>query len=177
MLFFFTKIWYIDAGDKMKNIKIGFASDHRGYPLKEKLIEYFKKNKNIASIIDCGTNSTDSCDYPDYAYKLGKILQDGEIDFGIAICGSGIGISIALNKMHGVYCAKVNNALEAKYTRLDNDTNAVAFSGDTSFEEAKIIVETFINTEFSNLERHINRINKVKKIEGNELWQNLYYMY
>ena len=153
----------------MENIKIGFASDHRGYPLKEKLITYFKKKEIITSIIDCGTNSSDSCDYPDYAYKLGKIIQDKEIDFGVAICGSGIGISICLNKMKGVYCAKVNNALEAKYTRLDNDTNVVAFSGDTAYEEAKMIVETFISTEFSNLERHINRINKVKNIEGKEI--------
>ena len=151
----------------MKNIRLGFASDHRGYELKEKLINYFKKQDNIADITDCGTNSSESCDYPDYAKVLGKLIQSNEIDFGIAICGSGIGISIALNKMKGVYCAKVNNALEARYTRLDNDTNAVAISGDTSLEEAKKIVENFINTEFSNLERHKKRIDKVKKIEEN----------
>ena len=103
----------------MKKIKIGFASDHRGYELKQKLIDYFKKEKDISDITDCGTNSTDSADYPDYAYLLGKEIQDKNIDFGIAICGSGIGISIALNKMKGVYCAKVNNALEASYTRLE----------------------------------------------------------
>ena len=151
----------------MKKISIGFASDHRGYLLKEKLIDYFRNNENILSITDCGTDSDDSCDYPDFAFKLGKIIQTKDIDFGIAICGSGIGISIALNKMKGVYCAKVNNALEARYTRLDNNTNAVAFSGDTSFEEAKKIVDTFINTGFSNLERHQKRIDKIKKIEEN----------
>ncbi|MBQ8891868.1 MAG: RpiB/LacA/LacB family sugar-phosphate isomerase [Bacilli bacterium] len=151
----------------MKKVSIGFASDHRGYKLKEKLIEYFSKDENILSITDCGTDSIDSCDYPDFAYKLGKIIQDKEVDFGIAICGSGIGISIALNKMKGVYCAKVNNPLEARYTRVDNDTNAVAFSGDTSFDVAKEIVETFITTEFSGIDRHQKRIDKVKKIEGN----------
>ena len=149
----------------MNRIKLGFASDHRGYLLKEKLIEYFKHDENILDITDCGTNSSDSCDYPDYALKLGKLIQSKEVDFGIAICGSGIGISIALNKIKGVYCAKVSNALEARYTRLDNDTNCVAFSGDTSFLEAKKIVDTFINTEFSKLERHQKRIDKVKKIE------------
>ena len=153
----------------MKNIKIGFASDHRGYELKEKLIDYFKKQNYITDITDCGTNSTDSCDYPDYAKILGQELTNKTIDFGIAICGSGIGISIALNKIKGVYCAKVNNALEAKYTRLDNNTNAVAFSGDTNFNEAKNIVETFINTEFSDIERHQKRIDKVKEIEGSNL--------
>ena len=152
----------------MKNIRIGIASDHRGYLLKEKLIDYLKKQENIIDITDCGTNSTDSVDYPDYGYTLGKLIQSKEIDFGIAICGSGIGISIVLNKMNGVYCAKVNNALEARYTRLDNDTNAVSFSGDTNIEEAKKIVDAFINTDFSNIERHKKRILKLKQIEEQE---------
>lgn len=153
----------------MEKIRLGFASDHRGYILKEKLIEHFKKSEDIVDITDCGTNSEDSVDYPDFAYKLGKEIQSNGVDFGVAICGSGIGIGIALNKMKGVYCAKVSNALEARYTRLDNNTNAVSFSSETSFEEAVLIVETFIHTDFSNLERHLNRINKLKKIEENNL--------
>ena len=149
----------------MKKIKLGFASDHRGYELKEKLINYMKKQEDIIDITDCGTNSNESCDYPDFAYLLGKEIQSGGVDFGISICGSGIGISIAMNKMKGVYCAKVNNALEASYTRLDNNTNCVAFSSNTSLPEAIKIIDTFIHTEFSNLERHQKRIDKVKKIE------------
>ena len=151
----------------MKKMKLGFASDHRGYELKEKLIDYFKKQEDILDITDCGTNSFESVDYPDYAYLLGREIQSGSVDYGVAICGSGIGISIALNKMKGVYCAKVSNALEARYTRLDNDTNAVSFSGNISFKEAVQIVETFIHTEFSNIDRHSKRIEKVKKIEEN----------
>ncbi len=150
----------------MKKIKLGFAADHRGYKLKKDLIDYFKKQDDIIDITDCGTDSENSCDYPDYAKILGKEIQLNDIDFGIAICGSGIGISIALNKIKGVYCAKVNSALEAKFTRLDNDTNCVSFSGDTNFDEAKKIVDTFIHTEFSNIERHKNRIAKVKQIES-----------
>lgn len=150
----------------MEKLKLGFASDHRGYELKEKLINYFKKQDGITSISDCGTNSNLSCDYPDYAYLLGKEIQNGEVDFGIAICGSGIGISIALNKMKGIYCAKVNNALEAKFTRVDNNTNVVAFSSNTSFEEAILIVDTFIHTKFLHEERHQRRIDKVKEIES-----------
>ena len=149
----------------MKKIKLGFASDHRGYTLKQELINYFKKQDYILDITDCGTNSSDSCDYPDYAYLLGKSITSKEVDYGVAICGSGIGISIAMNKIKGVYCAKVNNSLEAQYTRLDNDTNCVAFSANTSLEEAILIVETFFKTDFSNLERHQRRIDKVKKIE------------
>ncbi len=68
--------------------------------------------------------------------------------------------------MKGVYCAKCNNALEARYTRLDNNTNAIAFSGDTPLKEAIMMVENFITTDFSNAERHQRRINKIKKIEG-----------
>ena len=150
----------------MEKIKIGFASDHRGYDLKEKLLDYFKTQTDIQSIIDCGTNSNASCDYPDYAYLLGKAIQSKEIDFGIAICGSGIGISIALNKMKGILAAKVNNALEANYTRLDNNTNVVCFSGNTPFEEALKIVDVFIHTKFSDLERHKRRIEKIMKIES-----------
>lgn len=146
-----------------KEIKLGLASDHRGYKLKNELINYLKNNYEI---IDCGAFNNDSCDYPDFAYQLGKKIVNNEVDFGIAICGSGIGISIALNKVKGVYCAKVNNSEEARYTRLDNNTNCVAFSENTNFEEAIKIVETFINTEFSNLEKHIRRINKVKEIES-----------
>ena len=98
-------------------------------------------------------------------FTLGKAITSKEVDYGVAICGSGIGISIAMNKIKGVYCAKVNNSLEAQYTRLDNDTNCVAFSANTSLEEAILIVETFFKTDFSNLERHQRRIDKVKKIE------------
>ena len=150
----------------MEKIKLGFASDHRGYDLKEQLIDYFKKQDDVLDITDCGTYSTESCDYPDYAYSLGKLIKKQAVDFGISICGSGIGISIVMNKIKGVYCAKVNSALEARYTRLDNNTNCVAFSSETSLEEAILIIDTFIHTEFSNLERHINRIEKVKKIES-----------
>ena len=151
----------------MEKIKLGIAADHRGQELKEELIKYFKHHEKVLEVVDYGTDSKESCDYPDYAKLLGLEIQDKSIDFGVGICGSGIGISIALNKIKGVYCAKCNNALEARYTRLDNDTNAVAISSDTPLKEAIMIVETFVTTEFSNQERHIRRINKVKEIEGN----------
>ena len=151
----------------MKKIKIGFAADHRGYELKQQLIDYFKKQDYIIDITDCGTNSNDACDYPDYAYLLGKSIITNEVDCGIAICGSGIGISIALNKIKGVYCAKVSSAIEAQYARLDNDPNCLAISATIPLKEAILIVETFIKTDFSNLERHKLRISKIKKIEEN----------
>ena len=144
-------------------MKIGIASDHRGYKLKEKLKkELLKRNYEI---IDYGTYSEESTDYPDYAFKLGENVRNKNVNFGIVICGSGIGISIACNKVKGIRCAKVVNSAEAKVTRLDNDANIVAFGEKTSIEDALNIVETFITTPFSNLEKHVRRINKIKKYE------------
>ncbi len=144
-------------------MKIGIASDHRGYELKEKLKEALIKENY--EVIDYGTNSKESTDYPDYAFILGENVVNKNVDYGVAICGSGIGISIACNKVKGVRCAKVTTKEEAEVTRIDNDSNIVAFGEKTSFEEALEIVKTFINTKFSNLEKHNRRINKIKAYE------------
>ena len=144
-------------------MKIGFASDHRGYQLKKYLIEELEKNYEIE---DYGTYSEESVDYPDYAFILGKNVVNKNVDFGVAICGSGIGISIACNKVKGIFCAKVSNKEEAYYTRNDNNSNIVAFSEKTNTEEALEIVKTFIETPFSNEERHLRRINKIKEYEA-----------
>lgn len=144
-------------------MKIGFASDHRGYKLKKELINELKKDNY--EIIDYGTDSEESTDYPDYAFKLGENVAKKNVDFGVAICGSGIGISIACNKVKGIRCAKVSNKEEAEVTRIDNDSNIVAFGEKTSFDEAIAIVKTFINTESSDLEKHKRRINKIKEYE------------
>ena len=144
-------------------MRIGFASDHRGYKLKNELMEYLKDKYEL---IDVGTYTTESCDYPDYAKALGEKILNKEVDFGVAICGSGIGISIACNKIKGIYCAKVSNYKEAEYTRNDNNTNVIAFGETMDLEEAKKAVETFINTPYSNLEKHNRRINKIKELEN-----------
>ena len=144
-------------------MKIGFASDHRGYRLKEYLKNELEK-KNY-EIIDYGTYSEESTDYPDYAFKLGENLVSGEVDFGVAICGSGIGISIACNKVKGIRCAKVETKEEAKITRIDNNSNIVAMSEKVKKEDALEIVETFIHTDFSDLEKHHRRVNKIIEYE------------
>ena len=146
-------------------MKIGIANDHRGYELKKYLEE--ELTKLGYEVVNYGTDSTESVDYPDYAFKLGTEVVNKNIDFGVAICGSGIGISIACNKVNGVRCAKVSNKDEAKYTREDNDANIVAFGEKTSNEEALEIVKIFINTRFSNLEKHERRITKIKNYEEN----------
>ena len=143
-------------------MKIGIASDHRGFKLKEQL----KKNLNY-EFIDYGTNSEESTDYPIYAFKLGEAVANKEVDYGVAICGSGIGISIACNKVKGIRCAKVSNKEEAMYTRNDNNSNIVAFGEKTTLEEAIDIVKTFVETQASIEEKHQRRVNEIIEYEEN----------
>lgn len=146
-------------------MKIGLASDHRGFKLKKYLTEQlYLQNYEI---IDFGTNDEESTDYPDYAFALGKAVVSKDVDYGVAICGSGIGISIACNKVKGIRCAKVSNKEEAKITRIDNNSNIVALSEKTSEIEALEIVKTFIETSASSEEKHIRRINKIINYEEN----------
>lgn len=142
-------------------MKIGIASDHRGYELKE----FLKNNLTGYEVVDYGTNSSDSVDYPDYGILLAEKVKNKEVEFGIAICGSGIGISIACNKVKGVRCSKVSNVTEAEHTRNDNDANIVALSSETKKKLALKIVQKFLSTPFSNDERHIRRIEKINKYE------------
>lgn len=144
-------------------MKIGIANDHRGYELKQYLKERLQELGY--EVLDYGTFSTDSVDYPEYAFKLSTNVVEKNVDYGIAICGSGIGISIACNKVNGIRCAKVSNVEEAKYTRIDNDANIVALGEKIEKEEALEIVKTFIETPFSNLEKHVRRINAIKEYE------------
>ena len=144
-------------------MRIGLASDHRGYNLKNELIE-FLENEGY-EVEDCGAFNNESTDYPDYAFKLGESVANKDVDFGVAICGSGIGISIACNKVKGVRCAKVNNIEETIATRVDNDSNIVAFGEKMPLETAKEIVVTFINTKTSEEEKHVRRRNKIKEYE------------
>lgn len=138
---------------------IGIASDHAGFELKEKL----KKELKDYQIIDYGTMVDTSVDYPDYAFKIGESIANKGIKLGILICKTGIGMSIACNKVRGVRCAKVDNVEEAKLTRLHNNSNVIAISALN--KNALEIVKTFLDTEFSNEERHMRRINKITEYE------------
>lgn len=142
-------------------MKIGIVSDHRGYDLKNKIL----KNINNIEFVDLGTYSKDSIDYPDYAFKLCEMINNKELDLGIAICGSGIGMSIACNKVRGIRCARVTTIKDVKVTRNDNNTNVIAFSSEINFNKVRRMIEEFINTPFSNDERHNRRINKISEYE------------
>lgn len=145
-------------------MKIGITNDHRGVVTKEYLVSYL--NGMGYDVLNYGTDTTDSVDFPDYAYKLGKAIINKEVDLGIAICGTGIGMSIVLNKMKGVVCAKVSNSSEAILSKAHNNANVIAISEELAEEVTKDIIDKFINTPFSNIDRYINRNNKIMRIEN-----------
>ena len=143
-------------GDKMK---IGIANDHRGYLIKEQIYDFLK---NLGyEVVNYGTDTNEAVDYPLYAFKIGEAVAKKEIDLGILICRTGIGMSIACNKVKGVRCAKVDNVEEAALTRLDNDSNVIALSYVKDIKEIKEIIKTFIEIKFSEETRHIRRINLI----------------
>lgn len=135
-------------------MKIGIGSDHGGYLVKEEIKKYLKDKYEL---IDFGTTSTDSVDYPKYAFLVGEAIQKKEIEKGILICTTGIGMSIACNKVHGVRCAKADNIEEARLTREHNNSNVIALSAKKGIEEIKQMIDIFLTTEFSNEERHSRR--------------------
>lgn len=141
---------------------IGLTSDHRGYRAKK----FLKDSLYMYDVIDYGTDNEDSVDFPVYAKKLGKALQEGEIDLGIAICGTGIGMSITLNKMKGIYCAKASSVSDAILSRAHNDANVIALSEEMPEELMLEVVNKFIETPFSNVNKYIRRNNIIKEIEN-----------
>ena len=146
-------------------MRIGLASDHRGFNLKENLKDKLKELGY--EIIDCGTYTNESSDHMDYAFKLGDKVVNKEVDYGVAICGTGIGMSIACNKMKGVRCAKVDNNNDVVKTRLDNDSNVISFGENTPVEKAIEWINLFISTPKSMEERFIRRRNKLQQYEEN----------
>ncbi len=142
-------------------MKIGIASDHRGVILKEKIKNYLNSKYQI---IDYGTNSIESVDYPQYAYKIGEAVHDKKIDLGILICGTGIGMSIACNKVKGVRCAKVNDKEEAFLARNHNNANVIALS--EKITDYKEIIDTFLTTNFSDEEKHHRRVEMIDNYDN-----------
>ena len=146
-------------------MRIGIANDHRGVDAKEIISKYLIEKGY--GVVNYGTDTKDAVDFPDYAYKLGKGVLNREVDLGIAICGTGIGMSIALNKMKGIYCAKVSKESEAVLSKAHNNANVIAISEETDKDLMLSIIDKFISTPFSNIDRYINRNNKIKDIENN----------
>ena len=143
---------------------IAIACDHGGFELKAAIKEYLT-SQNIA-FIDMGCDSASSVDYPIYAEKVAKAIQNGECDRGILLCGTGIGISIAANKFKGIRAAVCTDCFTAEATREHNDANVLCMGGRVVGEGLAIkITETFLHTPFTGGERHVRRINQVRQIE------------
>ena len=148
-------------------MKIFIAADHLGVELKNELIEYLNNNNNIETQeIDIPNSDLD--DYPDFAFKLGKLVSEKEDVLGILICGNGIGMSIAANKVPGVRCVRAVDTDDAFKGKNHNGANVIAIGANLGIERSKEIVDTFISTEPVSVPRYINRINKIINYENGE---------
>ncbi len=140
---------------------IALGSDHGGFALKKEIIEHLEKRG--LEYKDFGTYSEDSCDYPIYGKAVAHAVADGECEKGIIICGTGIGISITANKVPGIRAALCGDCFSAEATRLHNDANILAMGARVVGPGLALkIVDTFLDTPFSNDERHVRRINLIE---------------
>jgi len=143
-------------------MKIAIGCDHAAYNEKKNLIRFIESKLGF-KVIDVGTNSEDSVDYAEYGHMVGKLVSNKEVDKGIVICGSGIGISIAANKIKGVRAALCTSIEHAEMSRKHNNANVLAIGARfTSFEDIKLITKMWFSTDFEG-GRHLRRINKIEE--------------
>ncbi len=143
-------------------MKIAIATDHNGVDQKKEIIESLN---NKYEFIDKSPVNDPTDDYPDFALEVAKAVVNKDVDFGILMCGTGIGMSIAANKVKGIRAAHCSNTDQARLTRVDNDANIICLSYKQDMEELIDMIETFMDTVHESVERHDRRINKIKQIE------------
>ncbi|MDR1953232.1 MAG: ribose 5-phosphate isomerase B [Clostridiales Family XIII bacterium] len=144
-------------------MRIAIASDHGGFSLKEDLRQYLKGEGH--DVVDLGTDSEASVDYPIYGQKCAQYVVDGKADKGIVLCGTGIGISIAANKVKGARCALCTSETLAELAANHNAANLIALGGrTTSFDEAVTYIEKWLSTPFDGGERHVKRVNMLNEL-------------
>ena len=145
-------------------MKVSIGCDHGALALKNKMVEYLTAKGY--EVKDCGTYTADSCDYPDFAAAAARAVASGECEKGIVLCTTGIGVSIAANKIDGIRCALLSDLMSARLTREHNDTNMMALGAGVVGEMMALeILDTWLGTEFSGNERHQRRIDKVMALE------------
>ena len=145
-------------------MKISVGCDHGALALKNKVVAHLTAQGH--EVVDFGTHTPDSCDYPEFAAAAAKAVASGECDKGIVLCTTGIGVSISANKIDGVRCALLSDPWSAKMTRLHNDTNVMALGAGVVGENLALeIVDIWVSTEFSGEARHQRRIDKVMALE------------
>ena len=146
-------------------MKIAIGCDHGALELKQAVVAHLQKRG--FEVADFGTHTAASCDYPDFVAPAAKAVASGECDKGIVLCTTGIGVSIAANKIHGIRCALLSDLMSARLTREHNDTNMMALgAGVVGQMLALEIVDTWLDTDFSHNERHQRRIDKVMALEN-----------
>lgn len=144
-------------------MKIAIGNDHSAVEMKEIIKEHLAQKGH--EVLDLGTNSTESCDYPVYGEKVGRAVADGVADLGIAICGTGLGISLAANKVKGIRACVCSEPYTARMSRLHNNANVLAFGARVVGSElAKMIVDVWLDTEFEG-GRHQRRVDLIMGIE------------
>ena len=149
-------------------MKIGIGNDHAGTEYKFQIADYIKEKYDY-EVINYGTDSNDSVNYPEYGEKVANAVAKGEVDKGIVICGTGIGISLAANKVNGIRCACVSEKESAILSVEHNNANMLSFGARIiSLDKAKEIVDAWLTAKFSNGERHIQRIKMLKDIEDKQ---------
>ena len=149
-------------------MKVAIGADHGAFDRKGEVIDYLKKSGH--EVKDFGTYTPDSCDYPAIGLAVAKAVASGEYDRGIVMCTTGIGISIVANKVKGIRCALCNDVTSAKLTRAHNDANMLSMGAGVIGSNLPMdIVDVFMNTPFSNEEKHVRRLSQLKKIETEEL--------
>jgi RpiB/LacA/LacB family sugar-phosphate isomerase len=147
-------------------MKIAVAFDHAGFPIKEPVVEAVLEAGH--ELLDLGTFSCDSVDYPDYAEKVGLAIQNGEAERGILVCGSGVGASIAANKMKGIYAGLCHDTYSAHQGVEHDDMNVLCLGGRIIGPEiAKELIKSFLGARFTGEDRHARRVGKMKKLEEN----------
>jgi ribose 5-phosphate isomerase B len=145
--------------------RIALAADHGGVQYKDRIGELLRRGGH--EVVDFGSESDDSCDYPDYAHPAAQAVSRGEAERGIIVCGSGIGVSIVANKSHGVRAANCTSVEMARLAREHNDANVLTIGERlVDWETAQQIVETFLATPSSNDERHRRRVEKIHSLTG-----------
>ena len=146
-------------------MKISIGCDHGGLELKNTVVAYLQEKGHC--VTDVGTHSLDSCDYPDYAAAAARLVANGTCEKGIVICTTGIGVSISANKIKGIRCALLSDVVSARMTREHNDTNVMALGAaiiDTKL--ALEIVDIWLSTPFSGVDRHQRRVDKIMALEA-----------
>lgn len=146
-------------------MKIAIATDHRGVDFKKQIMNHFDGKYEF---IDCSQNNYDTDDYPDFAFAVCKAVNEGKADAGILLCGTGIGMSIAANKVKGIRCALVHDYEDARLAKEHNNANVIALGTKLNIKKIYKCISTYLEADASEEEKHKNRINKIINYENGE---------